>query len=122
DAGAAASAAQSASEAAAEADRAKQEADRAEDAADTASAAWAASDPDRVATVPSIAALVALPTGILPPGIIIFVPGYHASNLGIGGGRFFWDAGSAEAADGGRVFEAGDTTTGRWKRIVEGPL
>ncbi|MDA3808483.1 MAG: hypothetical protein PF440_11305, partial [Thiomicrorhabdus sp.] len=39
-----------------------------------------------------------------------------------GGGRFYWDAASTEADNGGTIFKATDVTTGRWKRIYSGAV
>lgn len=39
-----------------------------------------------------------------------------------GGGIFYWDPKSTAADDGGLVIQPSGVTTGRWKRIVGGPL
>ncbi|HJT73580.1 MAG TPA: glycosyl hydrolase family 28-related protein, partial [Chitinophaga sp.] len=45
--------------------------------------------------------------------------GYYIPGDG-GGGDFYWDAASTETPNGGTIFSTG--TTGRWKRLIEGPL
>jgi hypothetical protein len=50
-----------------------------------------------------------------------FVGGYYADGDG-GGGDFYWDAVSVEADNGGTIFQATGTTTGRWKRIYSGAV
>lgn len=40
--------------------------------------------------------------------------------MGLGGGRFYWDAVSNEPDDGGLVISVGVGTAGRWKRITQG--
>lgn len=40
--------------------------------------------------------------------------------MGVGGGRFYWDAVSTEPDDGGLVISVGVGIAGRWKRITQG--
>jgi hypothetical protein len=50
------------------------------------------------------------------------VLGYHAPGDG-GGGEFYWDASSSETDNGGTIIvPVSNPATGRWKRLVDGPL
>ncbi|RKN76021.1 hypothetical protein D7M11_24795 [Paenibacillus ginsengarvi] len=70
-----------------------------------------------VRKVDTIAELVAWPDPNPPEdGFAAEVLGYYAKGDG-GGGRLYWDAGSAEPDNGGTVFRlTGTTGPGRWKR------
>jgi hypothetical protein len=69
--------------------------------------------------VDSIAGLRALSAGAFR---CVRLLGYHAPGDG-GGGEFYWDASSSELDNGGTIIiPASKPATGRWKRLVEGPL
>jgi hypothetical protein len=69
--------------------------------------------------VKSIAALKALAAGVVP---CLTVLGYYAPGDG-GGGSFYWDASATEPDNAGTIIApASNPPTGRWKRLVEGPL
>jgi hypothetical protein len=69
--------------------------------------------------VNSIADLKALTAGAFH---CVQLLGYYAPGDG-GGGEFYWDASSAEPDNGGTIIiPASNPATGRWKRLVEGPL
>lgn len=69
--------------------------------------------------VNSIADLTALNAGAAP---CLTVLGYYAPGDG-GGGEFYWNASSTEPDNGGTVIvPASNPASGRWKRLVEGPL
>lgn len=67
-------------------------------------------------SVPTVEALQRLATSALPDDRIIEVldPGR--------GGRFRWEADSAEAPDGGTIFASQVERQGRWVRVVQEPL
>lgn len=48
--------------------------------------------------------------------------GYYTAASRSGGGRLVWDAASSEADNGFTVFQVAGVPTGRWKRVVKGPL
>lgn len=48
--------------------------------------------------------------------------GYYTAASRSGGGRLVWDAASSEADNGFTVFQVTGVPTGRWKRVVKGPL
>jgi hypothetical protein len=67
----------------------------------------------------SIADLRALDAGVVP---CLTVLGYYEPGDG-GGGSFYWDASASEADNAGTVIApASNPVTGRWKRLVDGPL
>lgn len=68
-----------------------------------------------VVAVDSIADLMALPAGQRKEGLRYLVKGYHVGS-DVGGGEFYWDSASTEAANGGTVIAASGVPTGRWKR------
>jgi hypothetical protein len=69
--------------------------------------------------VNSIAALKALGAGVVS---CLTVLGYYAPGDG-GGGSFYWDASATELDNGGTtIAPASSPATGRWKRLVDGPL
>lgn len=69
--------------------------------------------------VNSIADLRALSAGALS---CLMLLGYYAPGDG-GGGEFYWDASGTGPDNGGTVMvPASNPPTGRWKRLVEGPL
>jgi hypothetical protein len=69
--------------------------------------------------VNSIADLRALNAGAVP---CLSVLGYHGPDDG-GGGDFYWDASATETDNGGTIIVlASNPVTGRWKRLVDGPL
>ncbi|WPQ64836.1 hypothetical protein SIO70_08135 [Chitinophaga sancti] len=47
--------------------------------------------------------------------------GYHNSGDD-GGGEFYWDSSSTETANGGTIIAVTGVSTGRWKRVITGPL
>jgi hypothetical protein len=67
----------------------------------------------------TIADLKTLGAGVVP---CVMVLGYHASGDG-GGGDFYWDASANEQDNAGTIIvPAANPPTGRWKRLVDGPL
>lgn len=78
---------------------------------------------DAVRRVDTIAELQNWPSSIPPAdGFVVEALGYYAKGDG-GGGLLYWDAGSAEADNGGTVFRlVGATGPGRWKRPEGGNL
>lgn len=69
--------------------------------------------------VNSIADLKALPAGVFH---CVELLGYYAPGDG-GGGEFFWDASSTEPDNRGTIIiPDSNPTTGRWKRVLGGPL
>lgn len=74
---------------------------------------------DRVVHLETIADFDTLVDSILSDNQQFSVAEYNAGS-GIGGGRFYWDASSTEAADGASIFQITGVPTGRMKRIDEG--
>lgn len=69
--------------------------------------------------VQSVANLVAIPVAVISNNAQVSVKEYHAGT-GLGGGNFYWDAASTEAADNGLIFAVPGVATGRFKRLLNG--
>lgn len=73
-------------------------------------------------SVPTIAALRAVPYAALTNNRSAFVEGYYAQGDG-GGGPFYWSSASTATDDGGSVIKpTSNAGAGRWLRIVEGAV
>jgi hypothetical protein len=85
-------------------------------------ALYALRSPDAsVNTIADLRAL-AIPAPAPAAPATIYVLGYYAPN-DLGGGEFFWDAASSELADDGIVISSNSAPpSGRWKRVLHGPV
>lgn len=70
-----------------------------------------------VVAVDSIADLLALPENQRKEGLRYLVKGYHAGT-GVGGGEFYWDAGSVDDPIAGMVLTTDPLVEGRFIRLV----
>jgi secreted PhoX family phosphatase len=72
----------------------------------------------QVMAVSNIANLKAIGAAKLSTSDMALVEGYYTAGDG-GGGKFYWDAASTQADNGGSVIiPSGHSGSGRWKRIV----
>jgi len=76
----------------------------------------------RIVNVNCVEDLVNLDVTSIPDNTMVHVRSYYEDygDKGLGGGHFYWRAGSSAAVDSGRYFKANNSAYGRWERLLNG--